>query len=339
MWRGRRPSATPGTSSSCRSTGTTPVQTVTTSTTTATPTCSGAAGGAACWWRRPQRSSCSSRWCWGSRRCRTPRGAWRCSWWPPRCSSGWAGRSCTRLAAAPGTAASAWTRSSRSARSSAYAFSVVQLVTGGPDLYFETAVLIIWFLALGRYFEARAKGDAGRALRALAELGAKEARLLSDGAELMVPVDQVVVGDLLRVRPGEKIPVDGDGDRRLLRGRRVDAHRGVGPGREGLRQHRHGRDAQHLRRADRARDGGRGRHGAGADRAPRAGRAGRQDRRPAPRGPGLRGVRAGGARDRGRNPARLVAAGRRPPRRPGRRGRRADHRLPVRAGPGHPDRR
>ena len=65
-------------------------------------------------------------------------------------------------------------------------------------------------LALGRYFEARAKSRAGHALRALLELGAKQARVLRDGQELMVDIDQVQVGDLLRVRPGEKIPTDGE---------------------------------------------------------------------------------------------------------------------------------
>jgi cation-transporting ATPase V len=92
----------------------------------------------------------------------------------------------------------------------AYGFSVGQLATGGMDLYFETAVLLIAFLTLGRYFEARARGRAGQAIRALLALGAKQARLLRDGAEVMVPVEQVAVGDLLRVRPGEKIPTDGE---------------------------------------------------------------------------------------------------------------------------------
>jgi copper-transporting P-type ATPase V len=92
----------------------------------------------------------------------------------------------------------------------AYSFSVVQLLTGGMELYFETAILLIAFLTLGRYFEARARGRAGQAIRALLELGAKQARMLRDGAEVMVPAEQVTVGDLLRVRPGEKVPVDGE---------------------------------------------------------------------------------------------------------------------------------
>ncbi|MFN2588819.1 MAG: heavy metal translocating P-type ATPase [Actinomycetota bacterium] len=92
----------------------------------------------------------------------------------------------------------------------AYGFSVYQLTAGAMDLYFETGVLIIAFLSLGRFLEARAKARAGRAIRALLELGAKEARVLVDGREVMKPVAEVVVGDLVRVRPGEKVPVDGE---------------------------------------------------------------------------------------------------------------------------------
>ena len=90
----------------------------------------------------------------------------------------------------------------------AFLYSTVELVLGG-ELYFETAALLIAFLATGRYFEARVKRQASRALRALLELGAKEATLLVDGQEVRVPVDRVSVGDIVIVRPGEKIPVDG----------------------------------------------------------------------------------------------------------------------------------
>ncbi len=117
----------------------------------------------------------------------------------------------------------------------AFFFSVYQMAVGGMDLYFETAVLIIWFLTLGRYFEARAKGNAGRAIRALLELGAKEARVIRDGTEVMIPVDQVVVGDLLRIRPGEKVPVDGEVtegasavDESMLTGESVPVEKTVG---------------------------------------------------------------------------------------------------------------
>jgi copper-transporting P-type ATPase V len=94
----------------------------------------------------------------------------------------------------------------------AFFFSAVQILFGPhhSDHYLDSAALIIAFLLLGRYFEARAKGRASKAIKALLELGAKEARLVVDGEERMVPVEQVTVGDLLRVRPGEKIPVDGE---------------------------------------------------------------------------------------------------------------------------------
>ncbi len=93
--------------------------------------------------------------------------------------------------------------------SAAYLASTYELLVGGGDLYYEAQVVIIAFLVLGRYLEARAKGNAGRAIRALLELGAKEARVVRDGVESSVPVDEVVVGDVLKVRPGEKVPVDG----------------------------------------------------------------------------------------------------------------------------------
>jgi cation-transporting ATPase V/Cu+-exporting ATPase len=94
--------------------------------------------------------------------------------------------------------------------SAAYGWSLYQLATGGMELYFEATVFIITFLSIGRWMEARAKSNAGRAIRSLLELGAKEARLVDDGTERMVPVEDVRVGDVVRVRPGEKVPVDGE---------------------------------------------------------------------------------------------------------------------------------
>ncbi|CRH13548.1 metal cation transporter P-type ATPase CtpV [Mycobacterium tuberculosis] len=91
----------------------------------------------------------------------------------------------------------------------AFVYSTYQLFAGGP-LFFDTSALIIAFVVLGRHLEARATGKASEAISKLLELGAKEATLLVDGQELLVPVDQVQVGDLVRVRPGEKIPVDGE---------------------------------------------------------------------------------------------------------------------------------
>lgn len=90
----------------------------------------------------------------------------------------------------------------------AYGYSVYSLLTDG-ELYFETACVIITFLLLGKYFEHRSKANASAAIRTLLEMGAKEATVVRDGAEVAVPVEEVVVGDTLRVRPGEKIPTDG----------------------------------------------------------------------------------------------------------------------------------
>jgi len=93
---------------------------------------------------------------------------------------------------------------------SAWTWSVVVLV-GGIDAhtYFEVAAVITTLILLGRWLELRARGRSSEAIRALLELGAKEARVLRDGTEVLVPVDQLVVGDLFVVRPGEKIATDG----------------------------------------------------------------------------------------------------------------------------------
>ena len=79
--------------------------------------------------------------------------------------------------------------------------------TGG--LYFEVAAVVTTFLLLGRYLEANAKQKAGDALKALLNLGAKDAAVLREGVEYRVPADRLQVGDVLVVRPGEKIATDG----------------------------------------------------------------------------------------------------------------------------------
>ncbi|MDF3039018.1 MAG: copA [Thermomicrobiales bacterium] len=76
-------------------------------------------------------------------------------------------------------------------------------------LYFESAVIIIALVLLGRWLEARAKRSTGEAIKALMGLQARTARVIRNGVDVDVPVEDVVVGDLVRVRPGEKIPVDG----------------------------------------------------------------------------------------------------------------------------------
>ncbi len=117
---------------------------------------------------------------------------------------------------------------------SAYFFSIWAMFAG-EAVFFETAGAIISFILLGRYFEARAKGRASAAITKLLELGAKEARVLRDGKEMMVAAEEVRRGDLLRVKPGEKVPTDGeivDGasslDESMLTGESVPVDKTVG---------------------------------------------------------------------------------------------------------------
>src|SRR5260370_15499884 len=78
-----------------------------------------------------------------------------------------------------------------------------------PHVYFEAGAVLAALILLGRYFEARSRGQAGEAIEKLMELGAKTARVIRDGEDHDIAIDQVKVGDLLQVRPGEKVPVDG----------------------------------------------------------------------------------------------------------------------------------
>ena len=92
----------------------------------------------------------------------------------------------------------------------AWTWSAVVLLAGlSQDTYFESAAVITALILLGRFFEARAKRRSGEAIRKLLELGAKEARVLRDGREVLVAVEQLRVGDLFVVRPGEKVATDG----------------------------------------------------------------------------------------------------------------------------------
>lgn len=78
-----------------------------------------------------------------------------------------------------------------------------------PMPYFDTSTIIIGLILLGRYFEARAKSATSDAIKKLIGLQAKTARVVRSGEEIEIPLDQVQIGDILRVKPGEKIPVDG----------------------------------------------------------------------------------------------------------------------------------
>ena len=79
-----------------------------------------------------------------------------------------------------------------------------------PDVYFEAASIIIALLLLGRLLENRAKGQTSEAIRKLMGLQAKTARVIRNGREVDIPIAEVILGDVILVRPGEKIPVDGE---------------------------------------------------------------------------------------------------------------------------------
>jgi Cu+-exporting ATPase len=101
--------------------------------------------------------------------------------------------------------------------SAAYFYSVIatfwpELVSIGgmmPETYFDTSTMIIALILLGRYLEAGAKGRTSEAIRRLTGLKARTARVIKDGTEIDIPVENVNIEDIIVVRPGEKIPVDG----------------------------------------------------------------------------------------------------------------------------------
>jgi Cu+-exporting ATPase len=98
----------------------------------------------------------------------------------------------------------------------AYGYSVVAtfassvLPTGTVNVYYEAAAVIVTLILLGRTLEAKAKGRTSEAIKRLMGLQAKTARVIRDGNTIEIPLDQVRAGDLVQVRPGEKVPVDGE---------------------------------------------------------------------------------------------------------------------------------
>jgi Cu+-exporting ATPase len=92
---------------------------------------------------------------------------------------------------------------------SAYGYSLPALLRRSGHLYFEAAAAIITFVLLGRYLEERAKGKAGEAIRQLVDLQPQTATRINGDIEEIVDVDNLVVDDIILVRPGEKIPTDG----------------------------------------------------------------------------------------------------------------------------------
>ncbi len=103
------------------------------------------------------------------------------------------------------------------------------------SLYYEAVAFILWFIFVGVWLETRSKAKASAALRKLLELQADEATVIRDGEEVVVPVSELEVGDLLKVRPGERIPTDGEViegqsavDEAMVTGESVPVEKGVG---------------------------------------------------------------------------------------------------------------
>jgi P-type Cu2+ transporter len=116
-----------------------------------------------------------------------------------------------------------------------WGYSVVITLTGGGEVFYEAATVLTAFVLLGHWFEMRARGGANDAIRALLELAPPRAVVIRDGQPVEVPTAEVVVGDLLLVRPGAKIPVDGvveDGesevDESMVTGESLPVHKGPG---------------------------------------------------------------------------------------------------------------
>lgn len=93
--------------------------------------------------------------------------------------------------------------------SMAYLFSIYQLLSGKNQFYFESSTTIITLILLGKLFEKRAKTRTTDAINKLMELQAKEAIVERDNIEMKIPIEDVIIGDIVIVKPGEKIPVDG----------------------------------------------------------------------------------------------------------------------------------
>jgi len=116
-----------------------------------------------------------------------------------------------------------------------WVYSVGVTLTGGGDVFYEAATILTAFVLLGHYFEMRARGGANEAVRALLKLAPSVALVIRDGEPVEIPTDQVVVGDLLLVRPGSKIASDGvvedgesDVDESAVTGESLPVHKGPG---------------------------------------------------------------------------------------------------------------
>ena len=93
-------------------------------------------------------------------------------------------------------------------------FAIYKIYEGDNEyamhLYFESAAVILTLITLGKYLEAVSKGKTSQAIKALMGLAPKTATIIRDDKEIVIPVEEVIVGDIILVKPGEKLPVDGE---------------------------------------------------------------------------------------------------------------------------------
>ncbi|MEK9185036.1 MAG: heavy metal translocating P-type ATPase, partial [Patescibacteria group bacterium] len=118
---------------------------------------------------------------------------------------------------------------------SAYFYSVAVTIFSSSTIYFDTSAIIITLILLGKYFEVLMKGRASEAIKKLIGLQPKTAKILRDGKEIEISISEVQVDDLIIVRPGERIPVDGkiiegksEIDESMITGESMPVHKEVG---------------------------------------------------------------------------------------------------------------
>ncbi len=121
--------------------------------------------------------------------------------------------------------------------SAAYFYSVYHLIIGVNEFYFESSAVIITLILLGKLFEAIAKGKTSEAIKKLMGLQPKTAKVIRDGVEIDLPLEKLEIGDIIVVRPGEKVPVDGiivEGnsalDESMITGESIPTDKTVGDG-------------------------------------------------------------------------------------------------------------
>ncbi len=190
----------------------------------------------------------------------------------------------------------------------AFAYSVVATFTG-QDTFYDTAAIIVTFIFLGKVLEAVAKGRASGAIRTLMGLQAKTARVVRGGVEQDIPVSRVLPGDVLIVRPGEKIPVDGtvlsglsSVDESMLTGESLPVEKQPGDGVIGATINKQGLLTMRATRVGNA-------DATGADHQTGGRGADRKGAHPAIGGPHLRHLRADDLRHRGAHLRRLDRRG------------------------------